>query len=223
MRKWTEPVNLNPPVNSSVDDLYYVLLNNSEGFFVSNRGNNSSSLHSTCCDDIFAFAYNANKEIELLTESINNSDTITISQVEMEMMKQETFVLNNIYYEFDKSELTADAKKVIDSTLLVILKKEPDISLQINSFTDNLGNNEYNLELSNQRTQSVVNYLISKGISKNRLITTAFGEIVPMVDNFYSDGSDNPEGREMNRRTEFRILLNNSYLAEIIKKENNFP
>jgi len=62
------------------------------------------------------------------------------------------------------------------------------------------------MRLSQSRAESVVNYLVEEGISRDRLIAKGYGETRPLVSNTFSDGSDNPEGREQNRRTEFRII-----------------
>ena len=62
------------------------------------------------------------------------------------------------------------------------------------------------MKLSQDRAQSVVNHLIEDGISKKRLKAKGYGETQPIAPNTYSDGSDNPEGRAKNRRTEFRVV-----------------
>ncbi|HQL70344.1 MAG TPA: OmpA family protein, partial [Bacteroidales bacterium] len=59
---------------------------------------------------------------------------------------------------------------------------------------------------SQDRAQSVVDYLIEKGISRDRLVATGFGEAFPIAPNTNPDGTDNPDGRAKNRRTEFRII-----------------
>jgi hypothetical protein len=62
------------------------------------------------------------------------------------------------------------------------------------------------MKLSQARAQSVVNYLIAKGIAQNRLVAKGFGATVPIAPNTTPDGKDNPEGRQKNRRTEFQII-----------------
>jgi outer membrane protein OmpA-like peptidoglycan-associated protein len=54
----------------------------------------------------------------------------------------------------------------------------------------------------------VVEYLVSKGISRSRLLAKGYGESVPAAENTNADGTDNPEGRQLNRRTEFKVLKN---------------
>ena len=78
--------------------------------------------------------------------------------------------------------------------------------IEIGSHTDNVGTDEYNIDLSQKRSESVVNYLISKRISSERLVAKGYGMRIPVAPNTNSDGSDNPEGRQLNRRTEFKVV-----------------
>ena len=82
----------------------------------------------------------------------------------------------------------------------------PDIIIELSSHTDDKGSEEYNLKLSQKRAESVVNYLISKGIDKNRVKPQGYGESQPIAPNKNKNGSDNPEGRAKNRRTDFKII-----------------
>ena len=69
-----------------------------------------------------------------------------------------------------------------------------------------MGTQEYNLKLSKVRVQMVVNYLIEKGIARERLQAKGYGASQPLVSNTKPDGTDNPGGRALNRRIEFRII-----------------
>ena len=115
-------------------------------------------------------------------------------------------VLEDILYEFNKTELTESAKQALDTTLLVMLNEAPEFVVEIGAHTDSIGSVEYNADLSQQRAESVVKYLISKGIDSERLVAKGYGATNPVAPNFMPDGSDNPEGRKKNRRTEFRII-----------------
>ncbi|MBS2099400.1 OmpA family protein [Carboxylicivirga linearis] len=114
--------------------------------------------------------------------------------------------IENIYYEFGKAELTKETKQVLDSTLVRFVSKHPDIIIRIVSHTDNVGSERYNQRLSEKRALNVVRYLISKGISTDRLISQGKGESEPIAPNENPDGSDNSEGRMKNRRTEIEII-----------------
>jgi OOP family OmpA-OmpF porin len=92
------------------------------------------------------------------------------------------------------------------NALVTILKDNPAISVELSSHTDSYGPDWYNNRLSQQRAQNCVNYIISKGISRNRIIAKGYGASKPMVPNKLPDGRDDPAGRRQNRRTEFKVL-----------------
>ena len=111
-----------------------------------------------------------------------------------------------VFYELASARLTPASKKVIDETLLPIMK-DSNVSVEIMSHTDSRGDDDYNMSLSQQRANSVVNYLVSKGISRSRLRARGFGE--SRLTNRCSNGVDCPESmHQRNRRTEFRVINN---------------
>jgi len=112
-----------------------------------------------------------------------------------------------IYYNLDSASLTEDSKRVIDEMLLPQLLGK-HTSVEIMSHTDSRGSASYNQALSQQRAQSVVDYLASKGIERARLKATGYGET--RLVNRCADGVDcTDEEHRQNRRTEFRILGGN--------------
>ena len=147
-----------------------------------------------------------NRIISISTQNIKRStvlrDTITIDPVPTEPIPI------NIYYPFDQSNLTQKEKNKIDASLFIIMQEISSVKVEISSHTDNKGKDEYNLELSQRRAQSVVDYLIQKGIDKARLVAKGYGETKPIAKNVNPDGSDNEKGRAKNRRTEFKFLGN---------------
>lgn len=108
-------------------------------------------------------------------------------------------VLRNIFYDFDKATLRPESISEIER-LIQLLNNNSTIKIELSSHTDSKGTDEYNIKLSQARAQSVIDYLISKGIDKDRLIAKGYGELQPIATN------DTEEGRQMNRRTEFKIL-----------------
>jgi outer membrane protein OmpA-like peptidoglycan-associated protein len=110
-----------------------------------------------------------------------------------------TVRLKNIYFDFDKTTLKEESfvelNKVVD-----FLNQNPHISIEISGHTDSKGSDEYNLNLSQGRSQSVVDYLIGQGIAANRLQAHGYGETKPI------DTNDTEEGRANNRRVEFTVL-----------------
>ncbi len=111
-----------------------------------------------------------------------------------------------IFYETASARITSASKKVIDDTLLPLLNSKP-VSIELMSHTDSRGNDSYNQSLSQQRANSVVNYLVSKGISRSRLSAKGYGET--RLVNRCSNGVQCSEAQhQKNRRTEFRVLGN---------------
>ncbi len=117
----------------------------------------------------------------------------------------EKFVLENIYFGFDSTYITPQSAVELDK-LAQLLKDNPEIKIEMGSHTDSVASFEYNIDLSKRRAESTVNYLISKGISPDRLTSKGYGESQPIARNTNPDGTDNPVGRAKNRRTEFKIL-----------------
>lgn len=139
-----------------------------------------------------------------LTELITNItlDTIVVlDKIEINKI----FKLENIYFEFDSTRIQQSAAKELDK-LVQLLIDNPEIKIEMGSHTDSVGSNSYNYELSKGRAESTVRYLIEHGISADRLTARGYGEEKPIARNTNPDGTDNPKGRDMNRRTEFKIL-----------------
>jgi outer membrane protein OmpA-like peptidoglycan-associated protein/tetratricopeptide (TPR) repeat protein len=115
------------------------------------------------------------------------------------------FVLNDIQYSSNSSDLSVDALAAIDSLLIPFLKIHPKDKVNISSHTDDIGSTKFNLKLSQQRADKVIKYLISKGIPAHRLHAKGLGESKPIAPNTNADGSPNLIGQSINRRTEFLL------------------
>jgi len=293
--KWENPVNVGHPINSSYDDLFYILTEDGKsGFFTSNRSESLTSSHPNCCDDVYAFipgppppppekedtvetvvvptTRNLEGRIvqELENGSLTNSSVtgtlVKINRVKddgslefvrqfytkedgrfnldvdiggdyqisvqksgyfnkninisiddetseaikkdigLELIPDRAIVIKNIYYEFDKSNLTPEAETTLDTTLVNLLAENPSLIIEISSHTDSKGADSYNERLSQNRAESVVRHLTKRGVAPNRLRAKGYGESQPIANNKNEDGSDNPEGRALNRRTEFKVV-----------------
>jgi peptidoglycan-associated lipoprotein len=152
---------------------------------------------------------------ELIT-NITMDTTIVLDRKE----KDKIFVLDNIYFDFDKFNIRSDAARELDK-LVQLLTDNPEIKIELSSHTDSIGSLDYNRELSQRRAESSVNYLIQHGISPDRLVAKGYGENKPIARNTNPDGTDNPAGRDKNRRTEFKILEIND-IAKPIGDEEQF-
>ncbi len=107
------------------------------------------------------------------------------------------WVLDNVLFDFDKDVIKSMAYPLLDS-VVAILEKNPVMSVELNGHCDNVGTPEYNMGLSMRRANAVKDYLVGKGILRNRLATQGFGFTKPVALN----GTDT--GRAMNRRVELR-------------------
>lgn len=112
--------------------------------------------------------------------------------------------LDNIYYDFDKANIRPDAAIELDK-LVKILKDNPTIWIELSSHTDSRGNDAYNMALSQRRAESAVQYIISKGIDKNRITAQGYGE-TQLLNRCANGVKCSAEEHQLNRRTEFKIV-----------------
>ncbi|WP_149196104.1 OmpA family protein [Luteimonas suaedae] len=116
-----------------------------------------------------------------------------------------TIDLRGVNFDFDKSTLRPDAVAILNEAI-EILRRYPDLRVEIAGHTDSVGTDEYNQGLSERRARAVYDYVTSNGIDASRLVgPTGYGESRPIAPNTNPDGSDNPEGRARNRRTEMNV------------------
>ncbi|RYF84344.1 MAG: OmpA family protein [Chitinophagaceae bacterium] len=116
-------------------------------------------------------------------------------------------VVDNVYFAFDKAIVLEESYDALNK-LAKMLTDNPSISVEISGHTDSKGDDKYNQKLSEARAKSVVDYLVSQGIDRSRLTAAGYGESKPIAPNTNPDGTDNPTGREKNRRTEFKVIKN---------------
>ncbi len=100
---------------------------------------------------------------------------------------------------YAKERLTPKSRKIIDQ-IVEILKKYPDVHIEIGGHTDSDGDPKRNLNLSQRRAKAIKRYLIEKGISANRLVAKGYGESKPLVKN------DTKAHKQINRRVEFKVI-----------------
>jgi len=113
--------------------------------------------------------------------------------------------LKGVNFDYDKSNLRPDAVQIL-SEATEILKRYPELKVEVAGHTDSKGTDAYNQALSERRARAVYDYLTSNGIDTARLQgPNGYGESRPIAPNTNEDGSDNPEGRAKNRRTELNV------------------
>lgn len=109
--------------------------------------------------------------------------------------------LRNVFFASGKSDIKSESNAELDR-LVKLLKDVPNLKIELSGHTDNRGSEKTNTKLSQERAQAVVDYLISKGISADRLTAKGYGPSQPI------DTNDTAAGRQANRRTEFLITAN---------------
>jgi len=136
-------------------------------------------------------------------------DDVDVTIFMDEIITTKPFEVHNIYYDFDKATLRPESVASLD-TLVNFMKDNPSLSVEIYSYTDGKGDDKYNAKLSQARAESVVEYLKSNGVDAARMLPKALGKEMPVAPNTTENGKDNPEGRQLNRRTQFRIVKDDS-------------
>jgi OOP family OmpA-OmpF porin len=134
-----------------------------------------------------------------------SSDTLLVKLLVNKIDRKKEIRLSNIYFAY-KSDILKESSKKELNLLYTILINNPDIKIEIGAHTDSKGSARYNIDLSQKRAQSVVNYLISKNIANTRIFAKGYGESIPIAPNNNPNGSDNPEGRQLNRRIGFKVV-----------------
>ena len=150
------------------------------------------------------YAFNVNRKGYLFySESFQLSNrspdsTYTIDIELQPITKDASIILKNIFYESGSKELNTSSEVELDK-LVQLLKDNPTLRIQINGHTDAVGKPADNLTLSNNRAQSVIDYLVKKGIQPTRLSFKGYGATQPIAEN------NTEEGRAKNRRTEVKV------------------
>ena len=123
-----------------------------------------------------------NKDIELKNIKVGNN-----------------IALKNVFFNTGKWDIKESSYSELDR-LVSLLTELISLKIEISGYTDNIGSESFNVLLSQRRADAVMNYLLGKGIAKNRIVAKGYGQSNPVSLN------DNEEGRALNRRTEFKII-----------------
>lgn len=167
----------------------------------------------------YFFELDRNKNYTLLGQKIKYySDSARVTTVgltksdtlEVNLYLQPLFVvgtkieIKNIHYDFDKDNIRPDAAKILDETVR-IMRDNPTLEIEMGSHTDSRGVDIYNIDLSQRRAQSAVNYLVSRGIARNRMKAKGYGE-TQLLNRCKNGVACSVAEHQANRRTEFKIV-----------------
>ena len=231
----------NPEVVQIIKGVIYEIdgygLPDAEAYIVGSDGTNQHSLVKS--DGSFEYVAKPGTDYIILGTCggfLNHKEEITVPA---DVKESETYsllfplanisvpvLIDNIFYEFGKARLLPSSAHALDS-LVTMLNDNPNITIELSAHTDFRGSNEFNQKLSQQRAESVVNYLISKGIAADRLTPVGYGEENPkrirkkvadhypwlnegdvLTEEFISKlkPDEQETANALNRRTEFKVL-----------------
>lgn len=136
---------------------------------------------------------------QLDTRALNSYSEITRDLYLAPIQKNQTIILNNVFFDFRLSELRPESFAELNR-LAEFLSGKPTVTIELAGHSDKVGTNAANMEISRSRVQAVKAYLESRGVASSRMKVVAYGATKPLESN------DTEEGRRRNRRVEFKIL-----------------
>jgi outer membrane protein OmpA-like peptidoglycan-associated protein len=151
---------------------------------------------------------------------LGKSLTVNSSMIPEKVFSGDFLSIKNIFFDFDSFSLNDEA--LIDlENLKSVLNNYPELKIEVTGYTDIKGSREYNLGLADRRAQAVINYFASNGLSGSRFFREAAGAKDFIAINTNPDGTDNPEGRQYNRRVTLGIV--NPQTGISIRQETYTP
>ena len=145
---------------------------------------------------------------------------IDVEMLPLEVSKGEYYVIRSIFFDYAKYDLKKESETELQR-LADLMQKNPSLYVEIVGHTDALGSVQLNQKLSENRSKAAIDYLVSQGIDQSHFVSKGMGKTHFIAINKNPDGSDNPEGRQLNRRVEIKIL--NSTADNITVEEIKVP
>jgi len=121
----------------------------------------------------------------------------------------EYFTIKSVLFDYNSDVLNRESQIEIER-LAMLMKKNPSLTIEVDGNTDSHGTDVYNKGLSVRRARAVVDYIHNKGVSEDRFVTKGLGNKNYIAINQNPDGSDNPEGRRLNRRVDMKVVNSNN-------------
>jgi outer membrane protein OmpA-like peptidoglycan-associated protein len=236
--QWSEPKNIGYPINTTDDDLFYYPWDNARVGYISLIRKDGFGK-----EDIYAVQPDNDKPLSILLAEFFKESEKLLTPALAEVIPAETPVipvipvtpeptqpsqpsqpvvqaapkeieLDPVYFAFDNFQLNDAGKKQLDK-VYQLLNDYPVVRVRLIGHADASGPADYNLKLSEKRAIAVKNYIAAKGIEASRIETRGLGERNFAAINSNPDGSDNPEGRRLNRRVEYEIIGNDNMVIII--------
>jgi outer membrane protein OmpA-like peptidoglycan-associated protein len=207
---WSDPVNIGAPFNTRGWDAYFSIGDN--GLIGYSSSNRKHSLPSDCggadiVSDTLADWLQPEKPVEPIHDTvyiyIHDTTTIAIPCNSLDTMNneqlKEKLKHGRILFDFGRSDLRSDAYTTLD-IVAELLKRNPNMTIEVGGNTDAIGVSIRNQKQSDERAQSAKSYLISKGISNNRIAAKGYSNTRPVANN------KTDEGRQLNRRVDIIVI-----------------
>lgn len=200
---FAEAQNLGNTLNSEFDDFAFVVKEGEEkGYLASNRRGS---------DNLYLFSREAYEPPVLPKEEM---------EINPETGRRQIANVDNIYFDFDKATIKPESEPTLNR-IVEIMKNYPMLKIEIGSHADARGSDQYNMDLSQRRAESTLEYLVAHGISRDRLIPKGYGEEVPLND-CTKPNMCTEEQYAINRRSEFtEVSADNPYFQNQPEAEDN--
>ncbi|NWF89622.1 MAG: OmpA family protein [Ignavibacteriaceae bacterium] len=160
---------------------------------------------STICDNFSGITVGSPLTNQLTAEDVEKivkdnlpKEIVKEVIVEKPLTEEKRWILVGVNFEFGSATLTKESFPILLNAMQV-LTDHPEMKIEIQGHTDNVGSESFNMMLSQRRANVVLDYLVANGISESRLVAKGYGESMPIADNNLD------EGRTLNRRIEFKI------------------
>lgn len=137
------------------------------------------------------------------------NDVVTVEEVERALLDTGLFATTRVNFEFGEATLIPASREVTDA-IADVLRRYPDLRVRVGGHTDSVSSDAFNLRLSQERAQAIVDYLVGAGVDADRLVAVGYGERDPVASN------ETETGRALNRRVEFTVL--NPEAAETVRR-----
>lgn len=220
---WNVPRNIGYPINTTDDNLFFNPGWDKGHAFYAMKSQDAGNFQQICKirmpDPEVLYTASSPSQAGNGQQETDGGSSPTFSSMGIH------YILNNILFEFNESRINEDAMRDAER-IYILMRKFPEIDIELTGHTDARGDSEYNMRLSQERSQSVADFLISSGIDEQRISIKAAGESDPIAINQYEDGSDAPEGRRLNRHVSIKITNLSSdkiRVAEIFVPDDLIP
>ncbi len=138
---------------------------------------------------------------------------VNITMYPIEVASGEYYKIKSIFFDYGKADLKRESQIELER-LYELMNKNPSLYVEVIGFTDSKSSASFNKKLSEKRAKAAIDYLAEKGINVEHFVAKGMGEGNPIAINNNPDGSDNPEGRQLNRRVDIKLL--NTDIANVV-------